>query len=113
MAGRQTSALNGRDLKVAPLLHRAQQLQAANRLKDAQDVYGQILGIEPLQPDAWLGMGMLARQTGAQDAAIEFLAKAVALAPHGAESRMQYGWALQDKGRIEAAEMEWQSACRL
>ena len=113
MAGRQTSALNGRDLEVAPLLHRAQQLQAANRLKDAQDVYGQILGIEPLQPDAWLGMGMLARETGAQDAAIEFLSKAVALSPHDAEFRMQYGWALQDKGRIEAAEMEWQSVCRL
>ena len=113
MAAGQTSALNGRDLKVGPLLQRAQQLRAANRLKDAQDVYGQILRIEPLQPDAWLGMGMLARQTGAQDAAIELLAKAVALAPNAAEFRMQYGWALQDKGRIEAAEMEWQSACRL
>jgi protein O-GlcNAc transferase len=107
------SVSNGRALEAGPLLERARQLHAANRLKDAQDAYGQILRLEPLQPEAWLGMGMLARQTGARDAALELLAKAAALAPGAAEARMQYGWALQDTGHIEAAEIEWLSACRL
>ncbi|HSS71633.1 MAG TPA: tetratricopeptide repeat protein [Casimicrobiaceae bacterium] len=95
------------------LLRDAQQAHRAQRLREAQALYAQVLEIEPTQPHAWLGMGVLALHAGAHDAACGILAKAVALAPGDAAFHQQHALALQKVGRMEMAERELQTACRL
>ena len=99
--------------EVMRLLRGAQHAHRAQRLREARALYAQVLDVEPTQPHAWLGMGVLALQTGAHDAACGILAKAVALAPDEAIFHQQYAFALQKMGRMEMAERELQTACRL
>lgn len=58
-------------------------------------------------------MGLLALQTGALDAAVRILARAVELAPQEAQFRLQYAYALQKHGRFALAEEQLRTACRL
>jgi predicted O-linked N-acetylglucosamine transferase (SPINDLY family) len=88
-------------------------MHQSNRLAEAKALYQQILKTMPLQPDAWQGLGILARQVGALDVAIQMLAKAAALAPDAPEVRIQYAQALQDKERMEEAAEQFQAVCRL
>ncbi len=97
----------------AAALETARSLHAAGRLKEAQQAYGRILDAAPASAAAWYGMGLLARDSGAREAAAELLGKAVALAPGDGAARMQLAWALQDCGRIEAALAQWRAACAL
>ncbi|HTR59948.1 MAG TPA: tetratricopeptide repeat protein, partial [Casimicrobiaceae bacterium] len=110
-AGAARSEAHLRDVR--RLLRHAQQAHRAQRLREAQALYAQVLEIEPTQPHAWLGMGLLALHTGAHDAACGILAKAVALAPDDAVFHQQCALALQKVGRMEMAEREVQAACRL
>ena len=91
----------------------AQRLHAAGRLSEAQDVYRRVLQADATRADAWLGAGILARDSGAGDSAIKLFARAVALAPNDADARMHYAWALQDGEDIHAAAVQWRAACAL
>ena len=95
------------------LLHRAQQMHQLNRLDEAKTLYRQALELAPAQPDAWFGLGILARQVGIVDAAAQALGRAVELAPDVPEYRTQHAAALQDKGLVEQAAEEFRAACRL
>jgi predicted O-linked N-acetylglucosamine transferase (SPINDLY family) len=110
-AGRIRSDAHLRE--VSQLLVDAQRSHRAQRLREAKGFYEQVLKIEPAQPHAWLGLGLLALQTGAYEAACAILGEAVALAPHEAVFHQQYGAALQKVGRIAKAEEQFQAACRL
>jgi protein O-GlcNAc transferase len=99
--------------EVGRLLRDAQQAHRAQRLREAQALYAQVLEIEPTQPHAWLGMGLLALHTGAHEAACSILAKAVALAPDEALFHQQYALALEKLRKMETAERELTTACRL
>lgn len=93
------------------LLH-ARQLHQGGQLASAEQAYRHVLALDPRQADAWLGLGMIARQSGARDAAVDALQRAVTLAPQQAEFRMQLAWALQEHGRMADAAGQWHSACR-
>ncbi len=91
----------------------AQRLHAAGQLREAQDIYRQVLQADATRADAWLGAGVLARDSGMRDAALNLLAKAVGLAPENADARMHYAWALQDGDDFDAAAVQWRAACAL
>lgn len=110
-AGQARSGRHAGD--VTRLLHDAQRSHRANRLREAQALYEEILEIEPLQPYAWRGLAMLAWHTGALDTALKLLAKTVELAPDVADFRLQYASALHKKGSFALAEEQLQAACRL
>jgi protein O-GlcNAc transferase len=83
------------------------------RLRDAQSLYQQLIELEPVHAQAWLGLGTLALHARALDAAIGMLARAVELAPESAEARLRYAHALQEHGRLAEAEQQLEAACRL
>lgn len=91
----------------------AQRLHAAGRLKEAQDVYRAVLQSDSTRADAWLGAGLLARDSGIRDAAVKLFGKAVELAPDHADARMHYAAALQDGEDFDAAVVQWRAACAL
>jgi len=98
---------------VLQLLDAAQRSHRAQRLKEAQALYQQLLDIDPRQAHGWLGLGMVALQVGALDAAVSILARAVELAPEESGFRLQYAYALQRLGHFSEAEEQLQAACRL
>lgn len=110
-AGRLRSEAHLRE--VSRLLAAAQSAHRSQRLREAKESYEQLLRIEPAQPHAWLGLGLLALHAGAYDAACAILIKAVELAPREAVVHQQYAAALQKLGRFAMAEVELQTACAL
>jgi protein O-GlcNAc transferase len=97
------------------LLEEARALHASNRLDEAKDAYRRALAIEP-SPEAWEGLGVLAREVGAHEAAAQSFANAVALAPdspHAPDLLLQEAEMLQEMGRLAEAVTRLQSACRL
>jgi predicted O-linked N-acetylglucosamine transferase (SPINDLY family) len=95
------------------LLRDAQRMHRLNRLAEAKTLYRRTLELAPARPEAWLGLGMLAREVGVADAAVQMLGRAVELAPNAPECRVQYAGALQDSGHVERAAEELRVACRL
>ena len=91
----------------------AQRMHAAGQFKEAQDIYRQVLDADATRADAWLGAGVLARDSGMRDAALKLLVRAVGLAPGNADARMHYAWALQDGEDFDAAALQWRAACAL
>ena len=91
----------------------ARRLHEAGQLKEAQAAYSRVLAVDPTRAKGWFGMGLLARDSGARDAAVKLFAKAVALAPADAEMRMNYAWSLQDREDFDAACIQWRAACGL
>jgi tetratricopeptide (TPR) repeat protein len=51
----------------------------AGRLQAAEQIYRQILAVEPNHADAWHLLGVIAHQVGQHDLAIEYLQRAIAL----------------------------------
>ena len=95
------------------LLRQAQRMHQLNRLADAKALYRRVLELVPTLAEAWVGLGVLARQVGATDAAVQMLARAVELAPDAPDYRVAYAGALQDNGLLEQAAAELRAACRL
>jgi predicted O-linked N-acetylglucosamine transferase (SPINDLY family) len=89
----------------------ARQMHAAGRLREAEAVWRRILQADAAQVDAWLGLGLLARDSGAREAAMQAFAKAVSLAPQNAEARMHYAAALQEREDFDGACAHWRAAC--
>jgi len=97
----------------AAQLAAARRLHEAGQLKEAQAAYARVLASDNGCADAWVGMALLARDSGARDAAMQLFAKAVALAPDNADARMHYAWSLQEREDFDAACVQWREACRL
>ena len=96
-------------------MEEARALHGSNRLDEAKARYRRALEIEP-SPEAWEGLGVLAREVGAHEAAAQSFANAVALAPeapHAADLLLQEAEMLQEMGRLAEAVTRLQSACRL
>ena len=51
----------------------------AGRLQAAEQIYRQVLAVEPDQPEAWHLLGVIAGQVGKHDAAVECIGRAIAL----------------------------------
>jgi len=89
----------------------AQALHAAGKLGEAQDAYRDILHVDATLPDAWFGLGLIARGAGDRARAVQYLAKAVAHAPDNWQARMHYAAVLQDMEDFDAAIAQWRMVC--
>ncbi len=62
-------------------LKMAQQLHAQGNLREAENIYRQILQYEPDHPDALHGLGAVALQAGANEDALRLMARSGELKP--------------------------------
>lgn len=88
---------------VDSLLDRALEHHRAGELSQAESVYGQVLEAVPTQPIALHLLGVLANQTGRNDAALQFFDQAIAAAPNFAEAHASRGNAFYGLGRYQEA----------
>jgi predicted O-linked N-acetylglucosamine transferase (SPINDLY family) len=75
----------------------------AGRLQVAEQIYRQILAIEPNQPDASHLLGVVSAQLGKHQAGIDYISRALALRPNWAEAHNNLGKALGERGQLAEA----------
>lgn len=92
----------------------ARELHSAGKLKAAEAAFQHILRSNPARADAWLGLGLAARDAGMSvDRVTQLFARAVSLAPDDAQARMQYASTLQEREDFDGACMHLRAACAL
>src|ERR1700730_11322859 len=77
--------------------HQRGQLQAA------EQIYRQILQVEPNHHDAIHLLGVIAYQVGRHEIAVEYMKRALKLWPDYAEAHNNLGNALKDQGKLDEA----------
>nr|MBI3614209.1 tetratricopeptide repeat protein [Nitrospirota bacterium] len=82
----------------------------AGKLAEAEQIYRQILAQNPRHADALHLLGVIAHQSGRDDVAIEFIAKAVAVNPAVAEYHNNLGNALLAMNKVEEAGSQYRQA---
>jgi tetratricopeptide (TPR) repeat protein len=91
----------------------AVQHQQAGRLQAAEQIYRQILAMEPAHADTWHLLGLLAHQVGKQEIAIEYIGYAIRLNPGVAAFHSNLGVAYRALDKLEEATACWQRALEL
>ncbi len=92
----------------------ASELHAAGKLKAAEEAFQRILRSSPALADAWLGLGLLARDAGASGVRVtQLFARAVSLAPDDAQARMHLAAALHEREDFDGARIHLRAACAL
>ena len=84
----------------AAALKRALSHHQHGRLAEAEGIYRTILDRDPRQFDCLHLLGVINRQRGQSDTAIDLISRAIALNPTVAEAHGNLGNALLDRGRI-------------
>jgi Tfp pilus assembly protein PilF len=84
--------------------------QNAGRLAEAENVYQQILKVDPNQPVALRLLGTVAVQLGKNDIAVDLITRAVAINPGDAEAYNNLGFALYSLGKLEEAVSSYNEA---
>jgi tetratricopeptide (TPR) repeat protein len=82
----------------------------AGRLSEAETLYLEILKEEPDNPDALYFSGVLARQQGRRDAAIDYIVKAVSAAPANSLYHTTLGNIFKDASDFKSAEESYRRA---
>jgi predicted O-linked N-acetylglucosamine transferase (SPINDLY family) len=82
---------------------RAVAFHKAGRLKDAEALYRGVLSRHPLEASVLNLVGLLCTQDGRLDEGIEFMARALKVAPNDPNALFNFGRALQDAGRMADA----------
>jgi tetratricopeptide (TPR) repeat protein len=85
----------------------------AGRLSQAEQIYRQILTLEPNHFYAMHQLGLAAYQLGRDDDALDLLTRAIGLNPNSAEAHNNLGDLLRKKGRTDAAIAECRRAIAL
>ncbi|MDF5738401.1 MULTISPECIES: tetratricopeptide repeat protein [unclassified Nostoc] len=94
-------------LKLAIQHHRAK------RLTQAEEVYRQIIDVNPQQLEAVYGLGMLAQQRGQYQNAEQFFQAALQLQPEAAAIHNSLGFSLQQQGKLEEAIACYEKALKI
>jgi len=81
----------------------ALQHHQAGRLREAEQIYRQILAQQPEHADAIHNLGMISFQVGRNDVAVELLRRAIVVNPSYAPAHNNLGNALKNKGQLEDA----------
>jgi len=81
----------------------ALQHHQADRLREAEDIYRQILAQQPDHFGALHYLGVIAHQMGRHDVAVDLIRKAINLNPNYAEAYCNLGQALKDMGQMDEA----------
>ncbi|MGO8749538.1 MAG: tetratricopeptide repeat protein [Thermoguttaceae bacterium] len=79
------------------------QLHQAGRLQAAEQIYRQILAVEPNQVDAIHLLGLIAHQVGKHGLAVEYIGRAIRLKGNAAAFHNNLGNALKDQGKLDDA----------
>jgi tetratricopeptide (TPR) repeat protein len=95
------------------LFNNALKIHQAGRLVDAEPLYRQILKAEPNHVDALHALGVLARQTGRPDVAVDLIRKAISLKSDAPLFYNNLGTALQDQKKLEEALAQYDHAIAL
>ena len=85
----------------------------AGRLAEAENIYQQILQIDPRHADALHLSGVVAMQTGRNDLAIKQIANAIQVRPNFTEAYNNLGNALKNLGRLQDSVLSYQKATEL
>ena len=75
----------------------------AGRFEAAEQIYRQILAVEPAQADAWHLLGVVAAQTGRPELAVEHIRRAIALSGNQAAFHANLANVLKRKGKLDDA----------
>ena len=94
---------NSRHLTIPQALDLAVQHHSNGRLAEAEDLYQEILQIEPNQPDALHLLGVIAHQVGRGDIAIEYISRSIVGKPGNVTAHNNLGLALHGVGRDDEA----------
>ena len=93
----------------APRLLRAGLLAERGRLDEATRDYQAALELQPLNPDAHGGFGVLLAARGERDRAVKELTRALELRPDFDEVRMALGGLLEQEGRLADARAQYEA----
>jgi tetratricopeptide (TPR) repeat protein len=77
----------------------AQKHHQAGRLRDAEQLYHQILAQQPNHAGALQYQGVIAYQVGRHDMALNLIRRAIAIEPNSAEAHINLGNVLKDTGQ--------------
>lgn len=102
-----------KQLAIERTLGQAWRHHSAGRLRQAADIYQQVLKLEPDQPAALNLLGALAHQNGESRRAIELISRALAVKPDFAEAHSNLGLALRQIGRLDDAIASYRRAIAL
>ena len=91
------------NLSLPEALAIAIQHHQGGQLQTAEQIYRQVLAVEPNQADAWHLLGVLGAQTGNDQHAVECISRAVALKPDFAEAHNNLGNVLRGQGKLDEA----------
>jgi Flp pilus assembly protein TadD len=91
----------------------ALQHHRAGRLREAENLYRQILAHQPNHFDVMHLLGVIAHQTGRNDIALDLIRRAITLRPGYAEAHNNLGNVLRDKGQLDEAITEFRLAITL
>jgi len=85
----------------------------AGRLREAEQLYQQVLAQQPGHVDALHLLGVINAQTGRYAAAVDLIRQAIALRPNFPEAYNNLGNALRDQGQLEQAIAAFRQALAL
>lgn len=88
---------------ISEALQLASKYQRAKLFTQAEEVYCQIIDVNPKQSEALYGLGMLAQQQGKYQNAEQFFQAALQLEPQAAAIHNSLGFTLQQQGKLEEA----------
>lgn len=98
---------------ISPTLAAALGHHRAGRLVEARAGYLEILKAQPDEPDVLHLLGLIARQSGQLDEAIELMSRAIRVKPDFAEAHNNLGVALRLSGRLEKSLAAFERAIRI
>ena len=98
---------------IPQLVASALQHHQAGRLPEAEQIYRQILEVDPNQPDAFHLLGVIARQTGRNDIAVEMISHAIHMKGNVPDYHNNLGGAYLDLRRFPEAVASFRRAVQL
>ncbi|MEH2383013.1 MAG: tetratricopeptide repeat protein [Nostoc sp.] len=98
---------------ISEVLQLAVQHHRAKRFTQAEEVYRQIIDINPQQPDALYALGMLAQHRGEYQNSEQFFQAALELQPESAAIHNSLGFTLQQQGKLEEAIAYYEKALNI
>jgi tetratricopeptide (TPR) repeat protein len=98
---------------ISDALASAIQHHQAGRLRAAEQMYRQILEVQPNQADAWHLLGLLAYQLGKYAIAVEYIARAIGLKGNAATFHNNLGNALSCQRKLDEAIASYRKALEL
>ncbi len=100
-------------LTIPEAFSQALQHQQAGNFPQAEQLYRQILQVDPQHVKAWHFLGVLAYWAGRNDLAVEYISQALRFKPDYADAHNNLGLALKNQGKLDEAEASYRRALQL